>query len=153
MHLARAVEPAMLEKGSGHMVFIASLSGKSAPPSSVYNATKFGLRGFALGLRTDLDPSESAFRSSPRDDPRSGHVRRLGCRPDPGLGTGSPKQVADAVVKAIEQNKVEISVAPVQQRFLAHFALATPGLSTKIASGEAGQKAAANVAKGQTDKH
>ena len=44
-------------------------------------------------------------------------------------------------------------MAPVQQRALAHFALATPALSTKIASGDAGQKAAANVAKGQTDKY
>jgi hypothetical protein len=44
-------------------------------------------------------------------------------------------------------------VAPVQQRFLAHFALATPSLSTKIAGGDAGQKAAASVAKGQTDKY
>ncbi|HEV7483825.1 MAG TPA: SDR family NAD(P)-dependent oxidoreductase, partial [Solirubrobacterales bacterium] len=52
MLLARALEPGMLERGSGHMVFVASLSGKSATPlSSVYNATKFGLRGFALGLR------------------------------------------------------------------------------------------------------
>ena len=57
MLLARAVEAGMVERGSGHMVFIASLSGKSATPlSSVYNATKFGLRGFALGLRADLDP-------------------------------------------------------------------------------------------------
>ena len=57
MLLARAVENGMLERGAGHMVFVSSLSGKSATPlSSVYNATKFGLRGFALGLRTDLEP-------------------------------------------------------------------------------------------------
>jgi hypothetical protein len=36
---------------------------------------------------------------------------------------------------------------------LAHFALATPGISVKVASGDAGQKAAATVAKGQLDKH
>jgi short-subunit dehydrogenase len=34
MLLARAVETGMLEKGSGHMVFVASLSGKSATPLS-----------------------------------------------------------------------------------------------------------------------
>jgi short-subunit dehydrogenase len=155
MHLARAVEPAMLEKGSGHMVFIASLSGKSATPlSSVYNATKFGLRGFALGLRTDLDPVGIGVSIvSPGTIREAGMYADSGADPIPGLGTGSPQQVANAVVKAIEQNKVEISVAPVQQRFLAHFALATPGLSTKIASGDAGQKAAASVAKGQTDKY
>jgi len=155
MHLARAVEPAMLEKGSGHMVFIASLSGKSATPlSSVYNATKFGLRGFALGLRTDLDPVGIGVSIvTPGTIREAGMYADSGADPIPGLGTGSPQQVADAVVKAIEQNKVEISVAPVQQRFLAHFALATPGLSTKIASGDAGQKAAASVAEGQTDKY
>jgi short-subunit dehydrogenase len=154
MLLARALEPAMLEKGSGHMVFIASLSGKSATPlSSVYNATKFGLRGFALGLRADLDPQGIGVSIvSPGTIREAGMYADSGAKPIPGLGTGSPKQVADAVVKAIEHNKAEISVAPLQQRFLAHFALATPGLSVKIASGDAGQKAAAAVAEGQTDK-
>jgi len=154
MLLARAVEPAMLEKGSGHMVFIASLSGKSATPlSSVYNATKFGLRGFALGLRADLDPQGIGVSIvSPGTIRDAGMYADSGAKPIPGLGTGSPQQVADAVVKAIERNKAEITVAPLQQRFLAHFALATPGLSVKIASGDAGQKAAAAVAKGQTDK-
>ncbi len=75
-----------------------------------------------------------------------------GAKPIPGLGTGSPRQVADAVVKAIEHNKVEIAVAPVRQRVLAHFALTSPGISVKIASGDAGQKAAASVVEGQLDK-
>ena len=57
-------------------------------------------------------------------------------------------------MKAIEHNKVEIAVAPVRQRVARPFrALATPGISVKVASGDAGQKAAANVAKGQLDKH
>jgi short-subunit dehydrogenase len=152
--LARALEPAMLEKGSGHMVFVASLSGKSATPlSSVYNATKFGLRGFALGLRADLDPRGIGVSIiSPGTIREAGMYADSGAPPIPGLGTGSPQQVAAAVVKAIEKNKVEVAVAPPQQRLLAHFALATPGLSVKIASGDAGQKAAATVAKGQTDK-
>jgi len=155
MLLARALEPQMLERGKGHMVFISSLSGKSATPlSSVYNATKFGLRGFALGLRADLDPLGIGVSIvSPGTIREAGMYADSGADPIPGLGTGSPQQVADAVVKAIERNKVEISVAPVQQRLLAHFALATPGISVKVASGAAGQKAAANVAKGQTDKH
>ena len=154
MLLARAVEPAMLEKGSGHMVFIASLSGKSPTPlSSVYNATKFGLRGFALGLRADLDPVGIGVSIvSPGTIREAGMYADSGAKPIPGLGTGSPQQVADAVLKAIEKNKAEITVAPIQQRFLAHFALTSPGISVKIASGDAGQKAAAAVAEGQTDK-
>jgi short-subunit dehydrogenase len=152
--LARALEPAMLERGSGHMVFVASLSGKSATPlSSVYNATKFGLRGFALGLRADLDPRGIGVSIvSPGTIREAGMYADSGAPPIPGLGTGSPQQVAAAVVRAIEKNKVEVTVAPPQQRLLAHFALTSPGIAVKIASGEQGQKAAATVAKGQSDK-
>lgn len=152
--LARALEPAMLERGSGHMVFVASLSGKSPSPlSSVYNATKFGLRGFALGLRTDLNPRGIGVSIvSPGTIREAGMYSDSGAPPIKGLGTGTPKQVADAVVRAIERNKVEITVAPPQQRFLAHFALASPSSAVKAASGDAGQKAAAVVAKGQKNK-
>jgi short-subunit dehydrogenase len=154
MLLARALEPAMLEKGAGHMVFVSSLSGKSPTPlSSVYNATKFGLRGFALGLRADLDPlGVGVSIVSPGTIREAGMYADSGADPIPGLGTSSPKEVADAVIRAIERNKVEITVAPVQQRILAHFSLVSPGISVKVASGDAGQKAAANVAKGQLDK-
>jgi short-subunit dehydrogenase len=154
MLLAQALEAPMLAKGSGHMVFISSLSGKSATPlSSIYNATKFGLRGFALGLRADLDPRGIGVSIvSPGTIREAGMYADSGAKPIPGLGTGSPQQVADAVVKAIEHNKVEIAVAPMRQRVLAHFALSTPGISVKIASGDAGQKAAAAVVEGQLDK-
>ncbi|HWD70774.1 MAG TPA: SDR family NAD(P)-dependent oxidoreductase, partial [Solirubrobacteraceae bacterium] len=53
--LVRALAPAMVARGRGHIVLISSLSGKSAgPASSIYSATKFGLRGFAHGVRSDL---------------------------------------------------------------------------------------------------
>lgn len=154
MLLAQALEPSMVERGAGHMVFISSLSGKSATPlSSIYNATKFGLRGFALGLRADLDPLGIGVSIvSPGTIREAGMYADSGAKPIPGLGTGSPQQVADAVLKAIEQNKVEIAVAPMRQRVLAHFALSTPGISVKIASGDAGQKAAQAVVNGQLDK-
>lgn len=154
MLLARALQPTMLERGSGHMVFISSLSGKSATPrSSVYNATKFGLRGFALGLRADLDPLGIGVSIvSPGTIREAGMYADSGAPPITGLGTSSPQQVADAVVQAIERNKVEIGVAPLQQRLLAHFALASPGVAVKIASGDTGQKAAATVADGQSHK-
>src|SRR5262245_28672749 len=130
MLLARALEPGMVERGSGHMVFISSLSGKSATPlSSVYNATKFGLRGFALGLRADLDPvGIGVSLVSPGTIREAGMYADSGADPIPGLGTGSPQQVAGAVVSAIEKNRVEVTVAPIQQRLLAHFALASPGI-------------------------
>lgn len=154
MLLARALEPQMLERGSGHMVFVSSLSGKAvAPLSSLYSATKFGLRGFALGLRTDLDRLGIGVSIvSPGTIREAGMYADTGADPIPGMGTGSPQQVADGVVRAIERNKVEIAVAPLRQRALAHFAMASPGISVKVASGESGQKAAAAVAYNQLDK-
>src|SRR5919201_3380436 len=53
--LARELLPSMRERRSGHLVFISSLQGKIAfPNSSLYTATKFGLRGFGLALRDEL---------------------------------------------------------------------------------------------------
>lgn len=154
MLTAQALFPGMVERGRGHLVFISSLSGKApSPRTAIYNATKFGLRGFALGLRADLNPlGVGVSIVSPGTIREAGMYADSGAPPITGLGTGSPQQVAAAVLKAIEQNKVEVTVAPVQQRLLAHFALTSPGIAVKIASGGAGQKAAAEVAAGQKDK-
>ncbi len=152
MLMARALYPAMLEAGSGHLVFVASLSGKAASPrSSVYNATKFGLRGFALGLRADLDPKGVGVSIvSPGFIREAGMFADAGAKPPPGMGTSTPRQVGAATVKAIERNKVEVTIAPLPQRAGAHLALISPSLSVKAQSGSAGQKAAKDIASGHS---
>ena len=53
--LARLLAPRMVEEGRGHIAFVGSISGKAATRStSLYNATKFGLRGFSHAFRQDL---------------------------------------------------------------------------------------------------
>jgi short-subunit dehydrogenase len=150
MLIARALYPPMLEAGSGHLVFVSSLSGKAASPrSSIYNATKFGLRGFALALRADLAPSGVGVSLvSPGFIRDAGMFADAGSKPPPGMGTGTPQQVGNAVAKAIERNKAEITVAPLPQRAAAHFALMNPSLGVKVQSGRTGQKAADAIAKG-----
>jgi short-subunit dehydrogenase len=150
MLMARALFPPMVERGSGHLVFISSLAGKAANPrSSIYNATKFGLRGFALGLRADLVPKGVGVSLvSPGFIREAGMFAEAGAKPPPGMGTGTPEQVGAAVVRAIERDKVEIAVGPLQQRMLAHFGLASPSLAVRVQSGSAGQKAAEAVAAG-----
>jgi len=152
MLMAQALYPAMLEAGSGHLVFVASLSGKAASPrSSIYNATKFGLRGFALGLRSDLNPRGVGVSIvSPGFIREAGMFADAGAKPPPGMGTSTPEQVGAATVKAIERNKVEITVAPLPQRAGAHLALVSPSLSVKAQSGSAGQKAAKDIASGHS---
>jgi short-subunit dehydrogenase len=152
MLLAHALYPAMLESGSGHLVFVASLSGKAASPrSAIYNATKFGLRGFAFGLRADLAPRGVGVSViSPGFIREAGMFADAGSKPPPGMGTARPEQVGDATAKAIERNKVEVTIAPLQQRAGAHLALVSPSLSARVQSGSAGQKAAQAIADGHS---
>lgn len=152
MLMARALYPAMVERGSGHLVFVSSLAGKAASPqTSIYNATKFGLRGFALGLRADLGPKGVGVSLvSPGFIREAGMFAEAGTPTPPGMGTSTPKEVGDAVARAIERNKVELVVAPLHQRALAHIGLASPSISALAQSGSAGQKAAQAIADGHS---
>ncbi|MEX2449204.1 MAG: SDR family NAD(P)-dependent oxidoreductase [Solirubrobacterales bacterium] len=153
MLTARALYPAMVERGSGHLVFVSSLSGKVASPrSSIYNATKFGLRGFALALRADLaSQGVGVSLVSPGFIRDAGMFADSGAKPPPGMGTATPQEVGEATVKAIERDKVEVVVAPLPLRALAHFSLATPSIAVRAQSGASGQKAAQAVADGHSD--
>ncbi len=49
--------PGMLARGRGHVVNIASLAGRFAPPgAAVYAATKFGVVGFSEALHFETEP-------------------------------------------------------------------------------------------------
>lgn len=112
--LARALAPAMVSRGQGHLVFISSLSGKVATSgSALYSATKFGLRGFASALRQDLWETgvgvSTVFPGFIRD---AGMFAQTGVQLPPGAGTRRPQDVGRAVVRAVERNRAEIDVAP-----------------------------------------
>ncbi len=118
MALARGLAPSMVERGVGHLVFISSLNGKVATGgSSVYAATKFGMRGFAFGLREDLRSTgvgaTTVFPGFIRD---AGMWADGGLDLPPGVGTRSPEQVAEAVVRGITTGRAEIDVAPLPLR-------------------------------------
>jgi short-subunit dehydrogenase len=152
--LAHALAPKMIERGRGHIVFISSLSGKvAAPSSSLYSATKFGLRGFALGLREDLHPHgigvSSVFPGFIRD---AGMFADAGIKLPAGVGTKSPEDVAAAVIRAIERDRAEIDVAPVALRLGAAFAGIAPQTAAAVSRLAGSDKIAANVAARQVNK-
>ncbi len=153
MLLAQALYPAMVERGNGHLVFISSLAGKAASPrTSIYNATKFGLRGFALGLRTDIGPKGVGVSLvTPGFIRDAGMFADSGAKTPPGLGTATSAEVGAAVVKAIEQNRVEIVVAPLVDRLAAHLSLVSPSIAARAQSGAAGQKASEAIAVGHAE--
>jgi short-subunit dehydrogenase len=151
--LARALAPAMSDRGSGQLVFVSSLAGKAASPrASIYNATKFGLRGFALGLREDfVGTGVGVSVVLPGFIRDAGMFADAGAKLPPGIGTATPEEVADGVVKAIERDRAEVSVAPPQQRALVGFAHIFPSLAARAQRGS-GTKVAEDLARGQADK-
>jgi short-subunit dehydrogenase len=132
--LARAFAPPMVERGGGHMVFISSLAGKAASPaSSMYSATKFGLRGFALGLREDLRPHGVGVSVvSPGFIRDAGMFHEAGVKLPWYVRTRSPEQVAAGVIRAVERNRAEVDVAPVGLRLGASFASVAPALAAEV---------------------
>lgn len=153
VRMARELIPNMVARGEGHLVFMSSVSGKAATArASLYAATKFGLRGFALCLRDDLRSAGVGVSViSPGSIREAGMFADSGAKLPPGLGTGTPEQVADAVVSAIERNRSEITVAPLTQRLLTRIAVNAPELSGRIA-GRAAIHYADKIAAGQTEK-
>jgi short-subunit dehydrogenase len=154
IQLARDLAPPMKERGYGHLVFISSLSGKSAAAgSSLYSATKFGLRGFALGLREDLQGSgvgvTTVFPGFIRD---AGMFHDSGAKLPRGVGTRTPEQVAQAVIKGIQRNKAEIDVAPLGLRMGAAVAGLAPATINGIQRRFGANDLSASIAKGQESK-
>ena len=116
------------------IVLIGSLAGLAASPNTrLYNATKFGLRGFGLALAQDLDGTNvSASVVAP------GFIRDAGMFADGDIDlpkavrTKAPHDVALGVVRAIEGNQPEVFVAPTELRLSATLATVAPALSARI---------------------
>jgi short-subunit dehydrogenase len=132
--LARLISPAMVERGHGQLVFVASFAGKvpSAGESSVYTATKFGLRGFAHVLRAQMRrKGVGVSLVTPGPIREAGMFARGGRRPPPLVGTCSPEQVGKAVVKAIERDLAEVDVATIGLRAASKLAGLAPAFVAK----------------------
>jgi short-subunit dehydrogenase len=152
--LAHALAPAMVARGGGHLVFVSSLSGKAAgPASSLYSATKFGLRGFALGLRQDLARhGVGVSLVSPGFIGDAGMFADSGVKLPPGTGTKTSGDVAAAVIRAIETDRAELDVAPVALRAGAAFASLAPQLAASASRLAGSDRVSAELAERQRDK-
>ena len=152
--LARRLVDPMIARGSGHLVFVSSLSGKAASPGgSVYSATKFGLRGFALGLRQDLRPHGIGVSVvAPGFVRDAGMFHDSGAKLPPFVGTSTPEQVADGVVKAIERNRAEVEVAPFGLRAGAAAGGLLPELVANVQRRLGGDHISERMAEGQRPK-
>jgi short-subunit dehydrogenase len=154
MVLARLMCEGMAERGGGQIVFVSSLSGKAGTAgSSVYAATKFGLRGFAQGLREDLRPRgvgvSTVFPGFIRD---AGMSHESGAKLPGYVGTKTPEDVAAAVVSAIERDRSEVDVAPLGLRLGTAFAGLAPEVAATVQRKLGADRLASQFETGQRDK-
>jgi short-subunit dehydrogenase len=152
--LARALSKGMVARSHGHLVFVSSLSGKAASArGSIYSATKFGLRGFALGLREDLrDTGVGVSTIFPGFISDAGMFHESGAKLPGYVALKTPEDVAGAVVRAIERNRAEIDVAPLPLRVGTAVAGLLPELSGRVQRRLGSLEIAESMAEGQRDK-
>lgn len=112
MELTRLVLPSMLDRRSGHIVNIASLASKKGHPyDSIYSASKAGLLMWANALRQELTGTGVGITSI-----CPGYISDCGLLADtnvpaPSLaGSSQSRDVTQAVVRAIAENRAEIIV-------------------------------------------
>ncbi len=152
--LTHALAPQMVARGRGQIVFMSSLSGKAATAgTSLYNASKFGLRGFAAALRSELRDSgvgvSAVFPGFIRD---AGMFAEADVELPRGVGTRTPEDVAKATIGAIERNRGEVDVAPLPLRASTVLANLAPELAGGLARRLGSEEITRQMEVGQREK-
>jgi short-subunit dehydrogenase len=115
MVLSRMVLPGMLSRRRGHIVNISSLAGKSGPAfQEPYAATKAALVAFTASLRATYQGTGVSASVVVPGFVEAGIYAKLQARTGRKapllLGTCSPRKVAQAVLKAVRRDRLEILV-------------------------------------------
>lgn len=114
MRLCNLFLPAMVERGSGHIVNISSLAGWIGSPGlSSYCASKFGLRGFGESLAADLEDTGVQVsnvypcfsRTAILNSPQFGYEER---REIPENLISEPADVVRQIIKGVRKNRLHI---------------------------------------------
>jgi uncharacterized protein len=68
------------------------------------------------------------------------------------VGTSTPQDVGNAVVVAIEHDRGELDVAPLGMKLGSRFATVAPSVSARLQRRLGGERIAADMSVGQSDK-
>jgi short-subunit dehydrogenase len=136
--LTHRLTPGMLERGRGHVVFIASMAGKVGPAySEPYAATKAGLVGLTQSLRAEyLDAPVGFSVVCPGFVAGDGMYARMveaGHSSNRLMGETTTDKVATAVVRAIREDSPELLESGNPMRPMLALAQLAPGLVERVA--------------------
>jgi uncharacterized protein len=109
VYMTKAVLPSMVERGRGHIVNISSIAGRIGTPfESAYSASKFAVTALTEALDVEVRPQGvhvSMVNPGPVQtdffDARGVPYARKSPKPVP------PEAVADAVIKAVDKDRLE----------------------------------------------
>jgi short-subunit dehydrogenase len=112
MQLTHLVLPLMLANNAGHIVNISSVGGKcGAPYAATYCATKAGILEWTQALHLELADTGVKFSTIfPGYITEVGMFAKFGLTPPWSIGSCTPNQVANEVIKAIEHNSLDVIV-------------------------------------------
>lgn len=118
----------------GAIALVGSVAGIAASPGSrLYNATKFGLRGFALSFAEELHGTGvTCSLVAPGFIRDAGMFHDSGTELPAGVRTKSPADVAAGVLRALTDAPPEVVVAPPELQLMARFASLAPGTSGRV---------------------
>ncbi|NLD78589.1 MAG: SDR family NAD(P)-dependent oxidoreductase [Acidimicrobiales bacterium] len=118
----------------GHIVLIGSLAGMAASPGTrMYNATKFGLRGFALSFCQELEGTVvGCTHVAPGFIRDAGMFANNDVELPQGVRTKVPADVASGVVKAITNGPTEVFVSPPELRVASTIGTVAPALAALV---------------------
>ncbi|HEX4115829.1 MAG TPA: SDR family NAD(P)-dependent oxidoreductase [Solirubrobacteraceae bacterium] len=136
--LTHRLTPGMLERGRGHVVFIASMAGKVGPAfSEPYAATKAGLVGLTQSLRAEyLDAPVGFSVVCPGFIAGDGMYARMveeGHHSNRMMGETTTEKVAEAVVRAIREDRAELLESGAPIRPMLALGQLAPGLVERVA--------------------
>jgi short-subunit dehydrogenase len=134
VRLTRLLLPGMLERGSGHLVYVTSIAGATGVArEAVYAATKAGLATFADSVREEVAGSGVTVSvvvpgvvDTPFFDRRGSAYDRSWPAPI------RPERVARALLRAISSDRAEV-FAPAWARVPARLKGAAPGVYRRLA--------------------
>jgi short-subunit dehydrogenase len=136
--LTHRLTPDMLERGRGHVVFIASVAGKIGPAfNEPYAATKAGLVGLTQSLRAEyLDAPVGFSVVCPGFIAGDGMYARMaadGHSSKRMMGETTTEKVAKAVLRAIREDRAEIVESGAPIRPMLALGQLAPGLIERVA--------------------
>lgn len=119
MELTRLFLPSMINRNRGHIINIASGSGKKGMPyNSVYSATKAGLLVWTDAVRQELHDRNVEISVICPGYTNAGMFLKTGLAAPKAANVSEPSEVAIAVIRAIKENQAEVMIDGLLSRLL-----------------------------------